>query len=345
MTNKYTAAIVGTGRIGFTLGFDKKREQPASHTMSLLGNKKIEIVAGCDTNTENLERFINYVSKYNPKVQAFTSLDELLTKKLPDIIVIAVNEESHLETAIKVIEKQPKIVILEKPVALNVAQGEKIKAALEKSSSAVIVNHERRFADDYNFAKKYMEKIGKILTVNARLDSGLRVYTPECENNGEYSLLHDGTHLVDAVLFLLNQDALENVQLICKTMDENDTQVVRTATVHAQSTVCPDINLYFSGASRYFGFEVEIIGSLGRIKIGNGIHQFYQRKESKLYTGFFSLEADKKEPSFKKTGYFSNMTQNAVDFLDGNCELKSTLETGLNTLAILEEIKNQLKQN
>ncbi len=27
---KYTAAIIGTGRIGFSLGFDKKREQPAA---------------------------------------------------------------------------------------------------------------------------------------------------------------------------------------------------------------------------------------------------------------------------------------------------------------------------
>ena len=53
----YTAAIIGTGRIGFTLGFDKKREQPASHTMALLANKKIRLIAAADTNQENLERW------------------------------------------------------------------------------------------------------------------------------------------------------------------------------------------------------------------------------------------------------------------------------------------------
>ena len=43
MKNKlrYNAAIIGTGRIGFSLGFDKKREQPASHTMTLINNKSI----------------------------------------------------------------------------------------------------------------------------------------------------------------------------------------------------------------------------------------------------------------------------------------------------------------
>ena len=50
----YTAALVGTGRIGFSLGLDKKREQPASHTMALLGNKRIKLIAAADTNEKNL---------------------------------------------------------------------------------------------------------------------------------------------------------------------------------------------------------------------------------------------------------------------------------------------------
>ena len=57
----YTAAIIGTGRIGFSLGFDKKREQPASHTMALLNNKRIRVLAGVDTDKENLEKWKSYV--------------------------------------------------------------------------------------------------------------------------------------------------------------------------------------------------------------------------------------------------------------------------------------------
>ena len=45
---KYTAAVIGCGRIGYSLGLDKKREQPASHTMALKANKRIQIIAGCD---------------------------------------------------------------------------------------------------------------------------------------------------------------------------------------------------------------------------------------------------------------------------------------------------------
>ena len=63
--NIYTAALVGTGRIGFSLGFDKKREQPASHTMALLDNKRVQIVAGADTNKENLERWKKFIKNAN----------------------------------------------------------------------------------------------------------------------------------------------------------------------------------------------------------------------------------------------------------------------------------------
>ena len=43
MEHKYSAWIIGTGRIGFTLGFDKKREQPASHIMACINNTNIRI--------------------------------------------------------------------------------------------------------------------------------------------------------------------------------------------------------------------------------------------------------------------------------------------------------------
>ncbi|MBP5587986.1 MAG: hypothetical protein J6X37_04600, partial [Treponema sp.] len=61
MKQQYTACVIGTGRIGFTLGFDKKREQPASHTMALLKNKRIRIIAGCDKNFDELKKWKEYV--------------------------------------------------------------------------------------------------------------------------------------------------------------------------------------------------------------------------------------------------------------------------------------------
>ena len=199
---KYKTALIGTGRIGFTLGFDKKREQPASHTMALRKNRRIKFVAACDNNQPRLDHFHRFVKK----PITFADCSNMFATDKFDIIVIAVNENTHLDVTLDAIRAKPKLIILEKPVALCVADALKIQEEAEKYKIPILVNHERRFAQDYKIAKKYIDSIGELISVNARLDSGLRVYTPSEEDSGAYSLLHDGTHLVDIVSYLLEDE-------------------------------------------------------------------------------------------------------------------------------------------
>lgn len=349
---RYTAAVVGIGRIGWTLGFDKKREQPASHVTALKKNRRIKLVAGVDSNPKTVDLF----RKKNPLVRAYQSVDELYQNCEPDIVVVAVNEDAHLQVALDVLSRSPKLVILEKPVALNLKEAAKIKAAAKKYDVPILVNHERRFAYDYNLAAGYLQKIGALQSINARLFSGMKLYDPAAEDSGAYSLIHDGTHLVDIVLFLLESVEVEGgagqpgqARLLLKNptitgiyRDPKNKKILRELCAHYSSKRCPEISLFMSGRSRFFGFELDIVGTEGRVCIGNGYAKFYKRLESSLYTGFYSLSRDKGIVLPKKTGYFANMVQNAVDFLDGRRPLKSTLQTGINALAVLEEIKSFL---
>lgn len=342
----FTAAVIGTGRIGFSLGFDRKREQPASHTMALNSNRRIRLIAGCDKDSSRLEKW----RKANRKCRVYSESSQLFACEKPDIVVVSVNEDSHLETCLEAIRSKPRLVILEKPVALNFEEGKKIRFASESLGVPVMVNHERRFSEDYRFAKNHLDSVGKIMTVNARLDSGLRVYAPENEKDGGYSLLHDGTHLVDIVRFLLGQEkvsekdfeVIHTPRITSLVYDEENPEILRNLSVSFESEICPDVNLSFSGRSKYFGFEVDIIGTEGRIKIGNGIFEFFRAEESRLYTGFYSLSRNRKIRCFKKTRYFSNMVQNSVDFLDGKTPLFSSLCDGLADLKIIDEIKEAI---
>lgn len=389
----YYAAIVGTGRIGFSLGFDKKREQPASHTMALLNNKRIKLIAAADSNEENLENWRKYVRKHNGKKDftlVFPTSKELYENvTCLDIITVSVNEDNHLEECIKAIEYKPRLVILEKPVALNSEEAEKIRAKAIECGVPVMVNHERRFAKDYLSVVSLIDKIGDIQSVTGELDSGLRIYGDEFEKDGTYSLLHDGTHLVDILQFLLgkgsNNERSEvtpvpkpevppenNTEIFaekgtntqsesaspsanCETnapllsnplvsgIYKDEKGIVRNFSTHYQSVVSkfgtiPEVTVKMSGRSKFFEFRIEILGTLGKICIGNGFTELHLREESKLYTGFYSLTKQKlKLP--KKTGYFSGMIQNAVDFLDGNSGLVSPLEDAISDLKVLEEIK------
>ena len=329
----YTAALVGTGRIGFSLGFDRKREQPASHTMALLGNKRIKLIAACDTNEENLTEWGHYVKG----AKVFSSSSEMYKSiPTPDIITVAVNEDSHMEECLSAIEAKPRLIILEKPVALNSEQAAEMAVAAEKAGVPVMVNHERRFAADYNMAKSYIKEIGKLQTIRGELYSGLRIYGKDYEKDGSYSLLHDGTHLVDIISWLLDEK-LSSPVVTGIYKDEKDE--VRNFSAHFTTTSCAEVTISMSGRSRFFSFGLDILGTEGRICLGNGYAKFYKRKESKLYTGFYSLARDKIIHLPKKTGYFSNMIQNAVDFLDGTSPLQSPLSAAIDDLKVLEEIK------
>lgn len=343
---QYTAALIGTGRIGFSLGFDKKREQPASHTMALRANRRIRLIAGADTDEERLARWKKHVRG----AQAFATSDALYAACAPDIVTVAVNESAHKAECIKAIAAKPRLVILEKPVALTSAEAQDIAACAREHGVPVMVNHERRFAHDYRAARDYLRRIGDLQMIRADLFSGLRVYSAAHESDGAYSLLHDGTHLVDIVQFLLED--------LCPPPHEPDEPLlpapavtgihadekgdIRNFTARYALPACPEITITMSGRSRFFAFAVDILGTTGRICLGNGFAKFYSAQESRLYTGFRSLTRDSAVRLPKKTGYFANMVQNAVDFLDRAAPLASPLATAIADLKALEAIKARL---
>lgn len=331
---QYQAAIIGTGRIGFLLGKDRRREQPAAHTAALKANNRIKLTAGCDIDGNRLALW----QRENPQAKTFGHVDSLLSEINADIITIAVNEDAHLSTTLKVLNSRPRLIILEKPVALNSNGALKIQNASNQLQVPIMINHERRFSKDYQTAKKLIETdiLGKLQLVRGSLWSGMRVYSVSQENTGAYSLIHDGTHLVDIVQYLLGQ-RLEHPAVSNIVRDDGNS--VRQVQVNYLTDSNIAVSLTFSGQCKYFGFDLELRFSEGRILIGNGIFRVETKKESPYYSGFFSLLKEKKYKPSKKSGYFSNMVQNAVDFLDGNAILDSTLEDGITALTVLEEIK------
>jgi len=341
----YSAALIGTGRIGFTLGFDRRREQPASHTMALMHSPRIKLTAGCDSDPDALARWHRFV----PGAQCFSSSRDLFSTVHPDIVTIAVNEQSHAAECFSALAARPRLVILEKPVALTVRDACAIRDCAVSCGVPVMVNHERRFADDYRLAKKCMDTIGDIQSVSAVLCSGMPVYSADREDSGAYSLIHDGTHLVDIVQYLLEPSGagaagdrlLRNPVITGVFYDGKG--AVRNLSAHYETSRCPDVTVSVSGRSRFFSFELTVRGTTGMICIGNGYGMRLVRRESRLYTGFYSLEKDRKTRFPVRTGYFSHMIENAVAFLDGAASCGSPLDAAINDLAVLEEIKGCLR--
>lgn len=329
MVKRYRAGIIGLGRIGFLFQYDKKREQPASHSLALFLNKSIKLVCGSDINQERLTKWQSFYKNS----RTYLSYKEMLDKENLDIITIAVSEKDHLEVVLDAIKRKPKLIILEKPVASNSKDSYLIKKQSDEYNVPILINHPRRYSNDYIRLKKILEEkyIGEIHSVNISFCSGLKVWEKECEINGDCALIHDGTHVIDIINYLFNVDLskpiIDKIVFSYNTKEEID-----SIYFHYEFETIPYI-LYIeiSGNKKFFGFDIDIKANLGRIVIGNGYFKIYKRERSKLYSNFYSL-TKKFDYSKIKLKYFTNMINNAVNFLNDKEEILSSLNDGIRSL-------------
>ena len=336
---KYKAVIIGTGRIGYLLQKDRKREQPASHSFALSKNKRISLIAGCDNNKEKL----NLWHRDFPKANIYNDYIKLMESEKPDIVIIAVDEVSHLEVTLKVIEYKPKLIILEKPVAPNLESALKIKRAAEFKKVSILVNHERRYSKDYIILKELLRdnKIGKIDSINAYLWSGMKVWNKKSEDDGSCLLIHDGTHLIDVIHYLFG---LNLIDPIIDNYTINKKDEILSLFLHYIIKKDKIISLELNGQKSFLGFELEIKGRHGRIIIGNGYFNVYYSSPSPFYSKFKSLVKYKKIKRPWKTYYFTNMIKNCMDFLDGKNRLISTLNDGVKAIEVINDIICKIKK-
>ncbi len=330
---KLKAAVIGTGRIGYLLQKDKKREQPASHAAALAKNPRIRLAAACDIDPQKLTAW----SKDYPRTACYTSAETLMQTENPDLVVVAVSESAHTEVALTVIRYKPRLVILEKPVAPEPAAAEKIRKAAARFHVPVCVNHERRFSADYLTAKRIIDNggLGTLQRIDAHLWSGAPVWSKTCVESGNCSLIHDGTHLVDTLHFLLSTRLSDPA---ADRIIRDKKKAVRVLNLHYHLPRNVLLYLEFNGQSKVFDFEITVTGSEGKLVIGNGYLKQYTRAPSPFYSGFYSLKRLRGVGRPRITGYFSGMVQNCVDFLAGTSPLVSPLSEGIRALKALFEI-------
>ncbi len=341
--DRYRALVVGAGRIGLTLGADRLREQPASHARALAENRRIELAGAVDVDPKALAIFR---TSY-PRAKAYADLEEAMGKEKPDLVVVAVPEAAHASVSAAVFAHRPRLVVLEKPVAPNPAEAAAVRRAAARFRVPVQVNHERRFAADYALARSILARgdLGRPDGVRARLWSGAPVWKPGAETTGECSLLHDGTHLVDTVRFLLGP-ARGDRALPAPVLDfvhQGRAGTIVRLCFHYTLAKNVFVQVELAGNKRVFDFEIELAGDRGRLTIGNGFLTLWKRAPSPYYSGFHSLKRDPRVKRPAKTGYLSLMVQNCVDFLDGKAELGSPLAEGIKTLEDLYKVVVLLK--
>ncbi len=319
----YQAAILGLGRIASSLEDDPLREKPCTHAGVIKRHPQTRLVAGVDLMEEKRSTFSLRWKCSN----TYPSLSSMMKNQKIDILHIATPSYLHLKHLSEALDYKIPLIILEKPITdtmNNYSKCQLLAKRIKKSTSRVVVNHERRFAEDYRYLKENLEK-----ATWGKLDSVSAYFYTNTKTPPNKILFHDGTHLIDILFFLLG----DNLSLVSPLKTHSAYLKQFSFTLNKTPAF-----LELSSDKKHFHFELIFNFSQARVSIGNGIFKIEEARPSELYQGIKSLKIVKEKP-FKKTRYFINMHKHAVGLLEKPQNKNfSSFEDGLAILKFFKKI-------
>ena len=314
-------AVIGLGRIASSLEDDPYREKPCTHAGAIRAHPHTYICGGVDANPK---KRLAFEKKW--QAPTYPTWERLFAAQRPGIVHIATPPQSHLFYLQAGLDNQVPVLICEKPLAYDLKEAHNLVKRIADSPSKVIVNHERRFALDYNRAKKVIDskQYGSLLSINAKLYLGRRRLLSDI-------LWDDGTHLIDVLHFLSGHTFL--VEAV------GGRGLSRGPNLIARGHLGPvDVTLECGGGRDHLLFELDLSFAAGRILIGNGLYQEFASDVSPYYQGMRSL----KEVSFirfPQTKYFYAMMEEAVRaHTQPHFKPRSTVKDAFEVMQVIDAI-------
>jgi predicted dehydrogenase len=169
-------------------------------------------------------------------------------------------------------------------------------------------------------------------------------------------LWHDGTHLIDAIMFLADSELKHRRRWGAKLTASSGTAWLE-GELCVEKSAKPIPAIIGIGAGRDQGdpavvpviielgagrdhlvFEMEFSCERGRLRIGNGIFEVYESAPSPYAEKFRSLKRTD-EVFTGPTGYFANMVQDAINCVKEGKLPRSSAADGLRVIEYLNSVK------
>lgn len=180
---QYGVLIIGLGKIGLQYDLTSLDNCFFTHTKAFHRHPGFDIIGGIDPLPDRCNEFEEATSK-----PARQSLENLTLTEKPAIIVISTQPENRLEIIQRCLALRPNLVLLEKPLALNVEEGSRILSLCREYRAELFVNYFRRCDPVVQQIKVDIQKnnFGAFLSGHVYYSGG--VFT-------------NASHLLDLILF------------------------------------------------------------------------------------------------------------------------------------------------
>lgn len=196
-------ALIGCGRI-------------SPNHIEAARNNRLDFVAMCDVVPANMQE---KADKFGLQaVRRYTDYRELLKKEKPDLVAIATESGKHAAIALDCIAAGCHVII-EKPIALSIADADAIIEAGERAGVVVCANHQNRFNKSVQYMRKALEegRFGKLShgAAHIRWNRG-KSYYDQAPWRGTWAqdggcLMNQCIHNIDLLRWFMGDDVDEVV--------------------------------------------------------------------------------------------------------------------------------------
>lgn len=313
---KYKVLIVGAGNIGALLD-DPQREEVLTHAHACNLIPAFNDFAFTDVSQSNLNRAAELWKK-----KTYLSFEEALVDFGPDIISFCTPPMFRLPLIEKISENL-KYVFLEKPLATNISEVERIVSHIKQKGIPSSVNYSRLFSNDINM-------LGKAITEKkyGRLIKGVFTYSKGLRNNG--------SHVLSLLQFLFGEIA--------------KWKILGTSFDYSAADPNCDLELEFSNhgkvymlaldENKFSNIECHLFFEKARITLKQFGHQIQisPTRSDPIYQNYVDFD---ETASFYKTDLDRTMLlayKNIFQFLTEKGELTSSLENAVSVEKLLNDI-------
>lgn len=248
MADKLQFGLIGCGSQG----------QYLSEALAMTG--MADLAACCDVKAEAAEQARACLGFE----EAYGDCEEMLSRALLDAVIVATTHD-QLQPAALAAVSAGKHVLVEKPMALNAAEGRELVTAAQDAGVNLMVGYTLRFMPERILMKQLLDEgaVGEIAHVIAgQVIGGLSGWLADPARGGG-PLLYVGTHVLDQVLWVVGSRA-ERVFAEVTWKEEGGVEAGVDLTIRFASDVVAQVCTSQKMGGRY-GW-LDIIGSAGRVR-------------------------------------------------------------------------------
>lgn len=253
MNEKLKLGVIGCGRIA----------QAHLEAINCL-SKDVDLIALADIDKKRAE---DYAKRFGAK-KYYLDYKQLINDPQIDAVIIALPHHLHCQVGLES-ARVGKHILVEKPMALNVEEADKMITAAEKNKIILMVGQSRRFSDAVIESYRRVDEIGKLL----RIIITFLVHFPKPPTNwwkssekaGGLIVPLQGTHSIDFILWFFKKLPVTvyatgySKNPLWEGEDETDITMTfsekETASVHLSLNTSPSIH------------EILIIGDKGTMRL------------------------------------------------------------------------------